>query len=117
MKYFRCGKSGLKLPAVSLGLWHNFGSKDNFDNMKELIFTAFDNGITHFDLANNYGPVYGSAEDNFGRIMDSDMRPGRRRRKSWEQEKFCLPVWIVMVQKPDMICGRGLTGTEEAENT
>lgn len=77
MKYFRCGKSGLKLPAVSLGLWHNFGSKDNFDNMKELIFTAFDNGITHFDLANNYGPVYGSAEDNFGRIMDSDMRPYR----------------------------------------
>lgn len=77
MKYFSCGKSGLKLPAVSLGLWHNFGSKDNFDNMKELIFTAFDNGITHFDLANNYGPVYGSAEDNFGRIMESDMRPYR----------------------------------------
>lgn len=77
MKYFSCGKSGLKLPAVSLGLWHNFGSKDNFDNMKDLIFTAFDNGITHFDLANNYGPVYGSAEDNFGRIMESDMRPYR----------------------------------------
>ena len=69
MNYFRCGNSGLKLPAVSLGLWHNFGSKDNYDNMKQLVFTAFDNGITHFDLANNYGPVYGSAEENFGRIL------------------------------------------------
>ena len=77
MNYFRCGNSGLKLPAVSLGLWHNFGSKDNYDNMKQLVFTAFDNGITHFDLANNYGPVYGSAEENFGRIMESEMRPYR----------------------------------------
>lgn len=77
MKYVRCGKSGLKLPAVSLGLWHNFGSKDNFDNMKQLCFTAFGHGITHFDLANNYGPVYGSAEENFGRIMESDLRPYR----------------------------------------
>ena len=77
MKYVRCGKSGLRLPAVSLGLWHNFGSRDNFDNMKQLCFTAFDNGITHFDLANNYGPVYGSAEENFGRIMESDLRPYR----------------------------------------
>lgn len=77
MKYVRCGKSGLKLPAVSLGLWHNFGSKDNYDNMKQLCFTAFDNGITHFDLANNYGPVYGSAEENFGRILTSDLRPYR----------------------------------------
>lgn len=77
MKYVRCGKSGLKLPAVSLGLWHNFGSKDNYDNMKQLCFTAFDAGITHFDLANNYGPVYGSAEENFGRIMDSELRPYR----------------------------------------
>lgn len=76
-KYFNCGKSGLKLPAVSLGLWHNFGSKDNYDNMKAMCFTAFDNGITHFDLANNYGPVYGSAEENFGRIMDSCLRPYR----------------------------------------
>ena len=77
MKYFRCGKSGLKLPAVSLGLWHNFGSKDNFDNMKELIFTAFDNEITHFDLANNYGPEPGSAEKNFGRILKEDLMPYR----------------------------------------
>lgn len=77
MKYVRCGKSGLKLPMISLGLWHNFGSKDNYDNMKALCFTAFDHGITHFDLANNYGPVYGSAEENFGRIMESELRPYR----------------------------------------
>ena len=69
MQYNRCGKSGLKLPAVSLGLWHNFGSNASFDTMKELCFTAFDEGITHFDLANNYGPVAGSAEENFGRIL------------------------------------------------
>ena len=77
MKYLRCGKSGLLLPRVALGLWHNFGSRDCFDNMKEMLFTAFDNGITHFDLANNYGPVPGSAEENFGRIMQSDLRPYR----------------------------------------
>lgn len=69
MVYNRCGASGLKLPAVSLGLWHNFGSNAGFDNMKGLCYTAFDEGITHFDLANNYGPVYGSAEENFGRIL------------------------------------------------
>lgn len=69
MKYNRCGASGLQLPAVSLGLWHNFGSNGNFDNMLELCQTAFDEGITHFDLANNYGPVYGAAEENFGRIL------------------------------------------------
>ncbi len=72
MKYNRCGNSGLKLPAVSLGLWHNFGSNGNFDNMREMCKTAFDNGITHFDLANNYGPEYGSAEENFGRILKKD---------------------------------------------
>ena len=77
MKYVRCGKSGLKLPVLSLGLWHNFGSKDNYDNMRRLCHTAFDAGITHFDLANNYGPVYGSAEENFGRILDQDLRPYR----------------------------------------
>lgn len=77
MQYNRCGKSGLKLPVVSLGLWHNFGSKDNYDMMKTLCFTAFDNGITHFDLANNYGPIYGSAEENFGRIMRDFLRPYR----------------------------------------
>lgn len=77
MKYLRCGKSGILLPRVALGLWHNFGSVDQFENMKKLIFKAFDLGITHFDLANNYGPVYGSAEENFGRIMESDLRPYR----------------------------------------
>lgn len=77
MKYFRCGKSGLKLPGVSLGLWHNFGDTAPFENMKALCFTAFDNGITHFDLANNYGPEYGSAEKNFGRIMREYLVPYR----------------------------------------
>ncbi len=69
MSYNRCGNSGLLLPKVSLGLWHNFGSNGNFDNMQAICHTAFDNGITHFDLANNYGPVYGAAEENFGRIL------------------------------------------------
>ena len=69
MRYNRCGNSGLKLPAVSLGLWHNFGDLTSFTNMQQMCYTAFDNGITHFDLANNYGPAYGSAEKNFGRIM------------------------------------------------
>ncbi len=69
MVYNRCGNSGLKLPAVSLGLWHNFGDTGDFENMKKLCFTAFDQGITHFDLANNYGPEPGSAERNFGRIL------------------------------------------------
>ena len=68
-----CGRSGLKLPAISLGLWHNFGDTGNFDNMKQLLFTAFDQGITHFDLANNYGPAPGSAERNFGRILKEDL--------------------------------------------
>ena len=73
MKYNRCGASGLKLPAVSLGLWHNFGSNGNFDNMMNMCETAFDNGITHFDLANNYGPVYGAAEESFGRILKKSL--------------------------------------------
>ncbi|MDY2753130.1 MAG: aldo/keto reductase [Blautia obeum] len=77
MKYLRCGKSGLLLPRIALGLWHNFGSCDCLDNMKGMLFEAFDQGITHFDLANNYGPVPGSAEENFGRIMESDLRPYR----------------------------------------
>ncbi|SHM64629.1 L-glyceraldehyde 3-phosphate reductase [Chitinophaga jiangningensis] len=72
MTYQRCGKSGLLLPAISLGLWHNFGSIDNFDNGRAIIRHAFDNGITHFDLANNYGPIPGSAEENFGRILKKD---------------------------------------------
>lgn len=73
MKYNKCGESGLKLPAVSLGLWHNFGTNDSYQNMKDMCFTAFDNGITHFDIANNYGPVPGSAEENFGKILREEM--------------------------------------------
>ncbi len=73
MQYHRCGASGLLLPAVSLGLWHNFGSNGNFDNMTEMCETAFDHGITHFDLANNYGPVPGAAEENFGRILQKSL--------------------------------------------
>lgn len=69
MKYVRCGNSGLKLPVISLGLWQNFGSNGDFENMEQICHTAFDHGITHFDLANNYGPVYGAAEKNFGRIL------------------------------------------------
>lgn len=77
MIYNRCGESGLKLPAISLGLWHNFGDTSPYSNMKELCFTAFDNGITHFDLANNYGPEPGSAEINFGRILREELMPYR----------------------------------------
>ncbi len=77
MKYFRSGKSGLKLPGVSLGLWHNFGTNDDFFNMEKMCETAFDLGITHFDLANNYGPVYGSAEENFGKIINGVLKPYR----------------------------------------
>ena len=77
MTYNCCGRSGLKLPALSLGMWHNFGSVNDVENMKKILFTAFDNGITHFDLANNYGPVYGSAEANMGRILKSDLMPYR----------------------------------------
>lgn len=73
MPYNRLGNSGLKLPAVSLGLWHNFGNIGRFNNMQKMCFTAFDNGITHFDLANNYGPPEGSAEINFGRILKEDL--------------------------------------------
>lgn len=74
MKYRRCGKSGLKLPAISLGLWHNFGDIDITENGRRILQTAFDNGITHFDLANNYGPPPGSAEENFGRIIHKDFK-------------------------------------------
>ncbi|WP_442587886.1 L-glyceraldehyde 3-phosphate reductase [Pedobacter sp. AW31-3R] len=72
MTYRRCGKSGIKLPAISLGLWHNFGYVDQFENSRQLIKLAFDKGITHFDLANNYGPPPGSAEENFGTILKQD---------------------------------------------
>jgi L-glyceraldehyde 3-phosphate reductase len=75
--YVRCGKSGLKLPRLSLGLWHNFGGTSALENAREMLLSSFDHGITHFDLANNYGPPAGSAEENFGRILDRDLRPYR----------------------------------------
>lgn len=77
MKYKRCGASGLMLPIVSLGLWHNFGSTGDYENMRKMCHTAFDCGITHFDLANNYGPAYGDAERNFGKILKQDLFPYR----------------------------------------
>jgi L-glyceraldehyde 3-phosphate reductase len=77
MVYRRCGRSGLKLPAISLGLWHNFGGVDAFENMRVMLCRAFDLGITHFDLANNYGPPYGSAEENFGRALRADLQAWR----------------------------------------
>ncbi len=73
MPYFKCGNSGLKLPGVSMGLWHNFGDNASMENMKDMIFTCFDYGITHFDLANNYGPEPGSAEINFGKILKEEL--------------------------------------------
>ena len=75
--YRRCGRSGLKLSSLSLGFWHNFGTNDNYENMKQMCFAAFDHGITHFDLANNYGPVPGSAESNLGRILREEMNAYR----------------------------------------
>ena len=77
MEYVRCGRSGVQLPKVSLGFWHNFGSVDPYERSREITHYAFDHGITHFDLANNYGPVYGSAEETLGRLMDEDFRPYR----------------------------------------
>ncbi|MEG9328722.1 L-glyceraldehyde 3-phosphate reductase [Salinimicrobium catena] len=77
MKYRRCGRSGIQLPLLSLGLWHNFGDNDDFNTAKKILRTAFDNGITHFDLANNYGPPYGSAEKNFGKIFKEDFKEYR----------------------------------------
>ena len=77
MVYERCGRSGVMLPKVSLGFWHNFGSVDPYERSREITHYAFDHGITHFDLANNYGPVYGSAEETLGRLMDEDFRPYR----------------------------------------
>ncbi|MCB0565697.1 MAG: L-glyceraldehyde 3-phosphate reductase [Phaeodactylibacter sp.] len=77
MQYRRCGRSGLLLPMISLGLWHNFGHTDDLEKGRNILRSAFDNGITHFDLANNYGPPYGAAEENFGRIFRDDFRPYR----------------------------------------
>ncbi|GHB28737.1 L-glyceraldehyde 3-phosphate reductase [Mongoliitalea lutea] len=77
MHYRRCGNSGIQLPLLSLGLWHNFGHNGNFTEMRQIIRTAFDSGINHFDLANNYGPPFGSAEENFGRILTTDLKAYR----------------------------------------
>jgi L-glyceraldehyde 3-phosphate reductase len=77
MLYRRCGRSGIKLPAISLGLWHNFGHDRPYQRQRDICRRAFDRGVTHFDLANNYGPPYGSAEENFGRILADDLRPYR----------------------------------------
>jgi L-glyceraldehyde 3-phosphate reductase len=77
MEYRRCGKSGLKLPALSLGLWHNFGGIDNFENARTILKLAFDSGVTHIDLANNYGPPAGSAEETFGQVFKKDFKPYR----------------------------------------
>jgi L-glyceraldehyde 3-phosphate reductase len=77
MRYRRCGRSGIQLPALSLGLWHNFGHDRPLDDQRAIVRRAFDLGITHFDLANNYGPPYGSAEENFGRLMATDLAPHR----------------------------------------
>lgn len=77
MKYRRCGNSGILLPMLSLGLWHNFGDADDFTKGRKILRTAFDHGITHFDLANNYGPPYGSAEENFGKMFKMDFKPFR----------------------------------------
>ena len=75
MPYRRCGRSGLQLPPVSLGLWHNFGAVDDFDTARAILLHGFDLGITHFDLANNYGPPAGSAEETFGRVLREDLAP------------------------------------------
>ena len=77
MEYLRCGRSGVMLPKVSLGFWHNFGAVDPYERSREITHYAFDHGITHFDLANNYGPPYGTAEETMGRLMDEDFRPYR----------------------------------------
>jgi L-glyceraldehyde 3-phosphate reductase len=92
MKYNRCGKSGVLLPAISLGLWHNFGSVDDFENGRKIIHRAFDRGITHFDLANNYGPAPGTAEENFGKILKQDF-PGNLRDELLISTKAGYHMW------------------------
>ena len=77
MVYRRCGRSGIQLPVLSIGLWHNFGHTDNLETARHILRTSFDHGITHFDLANNYGPPFGSAEENFGRLFREDWKPYR----------------------------------------
>ena len=87
MSYRRCGRSGLKLPAISLGLWWNFGHDRPFDTIRAIVRRAFDLGVTHFDLANNYGPPYGSAEENFGRLLRSDLRAVSRRARDLDESR------------------------------
>ena len=88
MRYNRCGASGLKLPAISLGLWHNFGHDTPLESGRAIVRRAFDLGITHFDLANNYGPPYGSAEENFGRLLAQDLRPYRDELRDLDQGRL-----------------------------
>ena len=91
MQYRRCGRSGIQLPAISIGLWHNFGGVDVYEHYRETLHLAFDAGITHFDLANNYGPPPGSAEENFGRILKSDFSAYRDEMIiSTKAELFCF---------------------------
>ena len=100
MTYRRCGRSGVLLPGISLGLWHNFGNITPFTDQRALLRTAFDLGITHFDLANNYGPPYGEAERNFGLHMDADTGTS-----------------CSFPPRPGMTCGPGLTETAAAGST
>ncbi len=100
MRYRRTGRSGLDLPVLSLGLWHNFGDDVAIETQRDIVRHAFDAGITHFDLANNYGPPYGAAELNFGRLLREDLRPYRDE--------------IVVSTKPAGTCGRGRTGRAAA---
>jgi len=97
-----CGKSGLALPRVSLGIWHNFGTYDDYENMKRMCFTAFDNGITHFDAANNYGPEPGSAETNFGKILKEELSAYRDQ--------------LIISTKAGYYMWEGPTGTLAVEN-
>ena len=116
MIYRRCGRSGILLPAVSLGLWHNFGSVDVFGNFIQIAHAAFDHGVTHFDLANNYGPAYGSAEENFGRILKKGLG-------AYRDEMIISLCFLPMVRcfffssrRRHTRCGRDRMGTGEAVN-
>jgi len=104
MKYSFCGRSGLQLPAISLGLWHNFGFVDDFDTAEQMILYAFEQGITHFDLANNYGPPPGSAETNFGKILKKNLASHRDE-------------MIHFRRRPVIGCGPDRMATVHRENT
>ena len=107
MQYRRCGRSGLKLPGISLGLWHNFGHDRPYETQRAIVRRAFDLGVTHFDLANNYGPPYGSAEENFGRMLADDLRAVPRRAGHLDQGRLrhvARPVRRVgLAQVPDRV--------------